>query len=119
MPTGGREKKKTMSNAIDGNIGHSDNEIDMAGMESSDDTEVDNIRPQVGRFVSPDDPGANVLSSSRLLTGNIITLDHTGSNANDGNFGYDDNEIDMADLVCLEGTQGFGWGALSFLMVQV
>ena len=88
-------KKKMMSNAIDGNIGHFDNEIDKTGMKSYDDTKVDNIRLQVGRFVSPDDPGVNVLASGRLPTGNIITLDHMTSNANDGNFGYYDNEIDI------------------------
>ena len=57
-------KKKTMSNAIGGNIGYFYNEIYMIGMKSSDDTKVDNIRPQVGRFVSLDDPDVNVLSSS-------------------------------------------------------
>ena len=74
-----------------GNIGNFDNEIYMTGMKSSDDTKVDNIRPQVGRFVSLDNPNVKVLSSSR-------------SNANDGNFRYYDNEIDMVDLVCLKGT---------------
>ena len=46
-------KKKMMNNAIDGNIGHFDNEIDMTSMKSLDDTKVDNIRSHVGRFVSP------------------------------------------------------------------
>ena len=41
-----------MSNAIDGDIGHFDNKIDMSGMKSSDDTKVDEIRPHVGDFVS-------------------------------------------------------------------
>ena len=59
-------KKTMMSNAIDGDIGHCDNKIDMTGMKSSDD-----IRPQVGHFVFPDDPGVNVLASGRLPTGNI------------------------------------------------
>ena len=62
-------KKRTTSNAIDGSIGYFDTEIYMTGMKSSDDTKVDNIRPQVGRFVSLDDPDVKVLSSSRLLTG--------------------------------------------------
>ena len=106
-------KKKTMSNAIDGNIGYFANEIYMTGMKSSDDTKVDNIRPQVGRFVYLVDPDVKVLSSSRLLTGNITTLDHTRSNGNDGKIRYHDNEIDMVDLVCLRGR-----GASSFLMVQ-
>ena len=80
-------KKKTMSNAIDGNIGHSDNEIDMIGKKSSNDTKVDDIRPQMGRFVSLDDDEVNALYSSRLQTDNITTLVHTKSNANDGDFG--------------------------------
>ena len=50
-------KKNMMSNGIDGDIGYFDNKIDMAGMKSSDDTKVDDIRPQRGHFVSPDDPG--------------------------------------------------------------
>ena len=95
-------KKKTMSNAIDSNIGHCDNEIDMTGMESSNDTKVDDIRPQVVRFVSPDDAEVNALSSSRFLTDNITTLVHMRSNANNGDY---DNEIDMADLVCMKGTR--------------
>ena len=80
-------KKKTMRNAIDGNIGHSDNEIDMTGMKSSKDTKVDDIRPLVGRFVSLDAADVNGLSSSRFLTGNITTLSHARINATDGDFG--------------------------------
>ena len=45
-------KKNMMSNASDGDIGYFDNKIDMTGMKSSDDTKVDDIRPQVGHFVS-------------------------------------------------------------------
>ena len=90
-------KKKTMSNAIDVNIGHTDNEIDMTGMKSSNDTKVDDIIPQVGRFVSLDDADVNAF---------ITTLDHTTrSNANDGDSGCYDSEIHMADLVCLKGTR--------------
>ena len=54
-----------MSNEIDRDIGRFDNKIDMTGMESLDDTNVDDIRPQVGHFVSPDDPGVNALASGR------------------------------------------------------
>ena len=98
-------KKKTMSNAIDCNIGYFDNEMYVTGMKNSDDTKVDNIRPQVGRFVYLDDPDVKELSSSRLLTGNITPLDHKKSNANVGNHRHHDNEIDMVDLVCLTGTK--------------
>ena len=57
-------KKNMMSNAIDGDIGHFDNMIDMIGMKSSDDTKLDDIRFQVGHFVSLDDPDVNVLASA-------------------------------------------------------
>ena len=89
----------------DGNVGYFDNEIYMTGLKSSDDTKVDDIRPQVGRVVSLDDPGVKVLSSSRLLTGNITNWHRTRSNANDRNFRYYDNEIDIVDLMCLKGTK--------------
>ena len=40
-------------NAIVGNIGHFDNEIDMAGLEGRSDVERINIKPQVDEFASP------------------------------------------------------------------
>ena len=36
-----------------GNIGHLDNEIDMAGLEKTECIKVENIKPQVDRFVFP------------------------------------------------------------------
>merc|ERR1711865_628814 len=42
--------KKMKNNAIVGNIGHFDNEIDMAGIENFPGIKVDNIKPQVDRF---------------------------------------------------------------------
>merc|ERR1712106_477503 len=51
--------KKMKNNAIVGNIGHFDNEIDMAGLE--------NIKPQVDRFIFPDGHGVIVLAAGRLL----------------------------------------------------
>merc|ERR1711943_173706 len=45
--------KKMKNNAIVGNIGHFDNEIDMAGLEGFEGIKVENIKPQVDRFVSP------------------------------------------------------------------
>ena len=98
-------KKKTMSNAIDGDIGHLHNKIYMNGMKNSDDTKVDDIRPKVGHFVSPEDPGVSVLASGRLLTGSITNWDRTTNNASDGNSGYCVNEIDMSDLVSLKGSK--------------
>merc|ERR1712160_14527 len=59
--------KKMKNNAIVGNIGHFDNEIDMAGLENLPGMKVDNIKPQVDRFVFPDGHGVIVLASGRLL----------------------------------------------------
>merc|ERR1712071_173342 len=59
--------KKMKNNAIVGNIGHFDNEIDMAGLENPPGMKVENIKPQVDRFVFPDGHGVIVLASGRLL----------------------------------------------------
>merc|ERR1712054_466417 len=59
--------KKMKNNAIVGNIGHFDNEIDMAGLEGMTGIKVENIKPQVDRFVFPDGHGIIVLASGRLL----------------------------------------------------
>merc|ERR1711861_78971 len=59
--------KKMKNNAIVGNIGHFDNEIDMAGIEGFPGIKVENIKPQVDRFVFPDGHGVIILASGRLL----------------------------------------------------
>jgi adenosylhomocysteinase len=59
--------KQMKNNAIVGNIGHFDNEIDMAGLEGFEGIKVENIKPQVDRFVFPDGHGVIVLASGRLL----------------------------------------------------
>merc|ERR1712078_121392 len=59
--------KKMKNNAIVGNIGHSDNEIDMEGLEAVAGIRVDNIKAQVDRYVFPDGKGIIVLASGRLL----------------------------------------------------
>merc|ERR1711948_24217 len=59
--------KSMKNNAIIGNIGHFDNEIDMAGLENFPGIKVENIKPQVDRFVFPDGHGVIVLASGRLL----------------------------------------------------
>merc|ERR1712032_417010 len=59
--------KKMKNNAIVGNIGHFDNEIDMNGLEKTEGIKVENIKPQVDRFVFPDGHGVIVLASGRLL----------------------------------------------------
>ena len=59
--------KKMKNNAIVGNIGHFDNEIDMAGLEAVPGIKVENIKAQVDRYVFPDGKGIIVLASGRLL----------------------------------------------------
>jgi adenosylhomocysteinase len=59
--------KKMKNNAIVGNIGHFDNEIEMAELESFPGIKVENIKPQVDRFVFPDGHGVIILASGRLL----------------------------------------------------
>jgi len=58
---------KMKNNAIVGNIGHFDNEIDMAGLEGFPGIKCENIKPQVDRFVFPDGHGVIILASGRLL----------------------------------------------------
>src|SRR4051812_13675522 len=53
--------------AIVGNIGHFDNEIDMAGILRDADVERVTIKPQVDEFVFPDGHAIIVLSEGRLL----------------------------------------------------
>jgi len=60
--------KKMKDNAIVGNIGHFDNEIDMAGLQNPDNgIKRENIKAQVDRFVFPDGHGVIVLAEGRLL----------------------------------------------------
>jgi adenosylhomocysteinase len=53
--------------AIVGNIGHFDNEIDMAGLERVPGVEKENIKPQVDKWTFPDGHAIIVLSEGRLL----------------------------------------------------
>jgi adenosylhomocysteinase len=53
--------------AIVGNIGHFDNEIDMAGLATIDGIERVEIKPQVDEWVFPDGHCVIVLSEGRLL----------------------------------------------------
>ncbi len=53
--------------AIVGNIGHFDNEIDMAGLYRQSDIQRINIKPQVDEFRFPDGKSIIVLSEGRLL----------------------------------------------------
>jgi adenosylhomocysteinase len=54
-------------NAIVGNIGHFDNEIDIAGLARMSDVRKVEIKPQVHEFVFPDGHSIIVLSEGRLL----------------------------------------------------
>merc|ERR1711907_678225 len=58
--------KKMKNDAIVGNIGHFDNEIDMAGLES-EGCKCENIKPQVDRYVFADGHGVILLAAGRLL----------------------------------------------------
>jgi adenosylhomocysteinase len=53
--------------AIVGNIGHFDNEIDMAGLSATAGIERINIKPQVDKWVFSDGHAVIVLSEGRLL----------------------------------------------------
>lgn len=55
------------NNAIVGNIGHFDNEIDMAGLEAYPGIKRQNIKPQLDRWEFPDGHGVLVLAEGRLL----------------------------------------------------
>merc|ERR1712028_173991 len=59
--------KKMKNNAIVGNIGHFDNEIEMEALEGMPGIKVENIKPQVDRFLFPDGHGVIVLAAGRLL----------------------------------------------------
>ena len=56
---------KMKNNAIVGNIGHFDNEIDIENLYIA--TQRQNIKPQVDRFVFPDGHGIILLAEGRLL----------------------------------------------------
>jgi len=59
--------RRMKNNAIVGNIGHFDNEIEMAAMEKAEDVVRENIKPQVDRWVFADGHGVIVLAEGRLL----------------------------------------------------
>jgi adenosylhomocysteinase len=58
---------KMKHNAIVGNIGHFDNEIDMAGLEKTPGIEKINIKPQVDEWKFSDGHSIIVLAEGRLL----------------------------------------------------
>jgi adenosylhomocysteinase len=58
---------KMKHNAIVGNIGHFDNEIDMAGLKKVPGIKKINIKPQYDEWVFPDGHSVLVLAEGRLL----------------------------------------------------
>jgi len=59
--------------AIVGNIGHFDNEIDMAGLARVAGIERVNVKPQVDKWVFPDGHAVIVLAEGRLLNLGLAT----------------------------------------------
>jgi adenosylhomocysteinase len=59
--------RRMKDKAIVGNIGHFDNEIDMAGLRKSPGIRHENIKPQTDLFTFPDGHGVLVLAEGRLL----------------------------------------------------
>jgi adenosylhomocysteinase len=59
--------KRMKDKAIIGNIGHFDNEIDMAGLKKTEGVERINIKPQYDEFRFPDGHSVLVLAEGRLL----------------------------------------------------
>ncbi|MCB0975051.1 MAG: adenosylhomocysteinase, partial [Actinobacteria bacterium] len=54
-------------NAIVGNIGHFDNEIDMAGLAKVDGIERQQVKPQTDQWIFPDGHAVIILAEGRLL----------------------------------------------------
>jgi len=61
------QMKKMKDGAIVGNIGHFDNEIDMAGLEKIKGIQKINIKPQYDRWVFPDGHSVLILAEGRLM----------------------------------------------------
>ena len=59
--------KSMKHNAIVGNIGHFDNEIDMAGLEAEGVATRKNVKPQVDLWTFPEGNAVIVLSEGRLM----------------------------------------------------
>jgi len=61
------DMRKMKHQAVVGNIGHFDNEIDMAGLADTEGVERITIKPQVDQWIFPDGKAIIVLSEGRLL----------------------------------------------------
>ncbi len=62
-----QQMSRMKHNAILGNIGHFDNEIDMAGLEADGVAERKNVKPQVDVWTFPQGNAIIVLSEGRLM----------------------------------------------------
>merc|ERR1712100_999205 len=63
----GSDMARMKNNAIVCNIGHFDTEIDVAGLHKTPGMKVENIKPQVDRYVKPDGNGILLLAEGRLV----------------------------------------------------
>jgi adenosylhomocysteinase len=63
----GEHMEKMKDQAIVCNIGHFDNEIDVAWLESNKKIQEENIKPQVDRFIFPDGKSIILLARGRLV----------------------------------------------------
>jgi adenosylhomocysteinase len=61
------DMRRMKHQAVVGNIGHFDNEIDMAGLAACEGVQRIGIKPQVDQWVFPDGKAIIVLSEGRLL----------------------------------------------------
>jgi adenosylhomocysteinase len=59
--------RRMKDGAIVGNIGHFDNEIDMAGLKKAPGVERTNIKPQFDKWTFPDGHSVLILAEGRLL----------------------------------------------------
>lgn len=62
-----KDMAQMKNNAIVGNIGHFDNEIDMDGLDNYPGIKVENIKDQVDRYEFPDGHSVIILAQGRLL----------------------------------------------------
>ena len=63
----GDHMKAMKNEAIVCNIGHFDDEIDMAWLEAQDNITEENVKPQVDQFIFPDGKRITVLARGRLV----------------------------------------------------
>merc|ERR1712003_484111 len=64
---GASDMAQMKNNAIVANIGHFDNEIDMAGLAQVPGIKKDEIKPQTDRWVFEDGHGVIILAEGRLM----------------------------------------------------